>query len=329
MALVVAAVVAFAFIQGLYVVRIIQGIFPNVKESKLYKLGAFCFQSGPVIIYIISSIVVYFLALLKLNFADSHPRWQVIAHGIFAVYLWLNVAFNYFAAMIRPAGAPPKQRELYEEGYQAPEGIEFCELCNRLRTYGTHHCSKCQSCFRMRCHHSYFINNCIGLGNYLYYFRFLLFSTVALAYGWYMTYTPYHACYIHNHTKSDISIQYPALNYYVCRDFGEIPLLFVAVLIASMVIWPLFLFHIVLLAADLSTSSFIKYLQNSKSTRSFIVSLTRKCCRRQRRIKLNILVRNRVRSWMRLFLPTFIVLPDEITIDDVIDSEDGVHVQMI
>lgn len=59
---------------------------------------------------------------------------------------------------------------------------KICKKCNNIKPPRTHHCSVCQACVVKMDHHCPWVNNCVGHGNYRYFYGFLLWTTVATFY---------------------------------------------------------------------------------------------------------------------------------------------------
>ena len=300
----------FVTLQFVIIFKCIKSLRPDIKDKRCYKYFKFMLNCGPVFSFLILSIIVYFLKLLKLNFGktDNHHWTEIVIHSFFAVYIWINVTFNYLAAMLTKPGKPPKLAEL-NEMHRCNTDLDFCKSCERLRNYGTHHCDECNTCVRMLCHHSYFVNNCIGLTNFAYYFCFLCYAFVGLVYGLIMTYAPFYACIIRDNQRPNARMRYAYIDFYTCQDLGELPLIFIAVAIALMVIFCLLIFHITLLAADLSLISFRHHIKSRENFYPFLRSYIRKCCMKHRRVKLLVLLKQQKRTWKRFLWPTFSELP--------------------
>lgn len=57
---------------------------------------------------------------------------------------------------------------------------DICQICRKYVPPRTFHCLTCQSCIMRRDHHNYWLDCCIGLENYRYYFAGLWCSMIAL-----------------------------------------------------------------------------------------------------------------------------------------------------
>ena len=105
-----------------------------------------------------------------------------VAISMVGVFLLMNALFNYTKAVLSPAGLPPPfekaQLELMElsERQITPRK---CGKCNLLKPPRAHHCSVCGVCVMKMDHHCPWINNCVGIANYRYFFLFLFFLAQA------------------------------------------------------------------------------------------------------------------------------------------------------
>ena len=337
MAIIAVAVTLFVIFQIYIISKVLLKVNPNIKQRHFYKWIKRVSYCLPVFVLIVGSIILYFVKIIHLHFV-SWKEWNPYIHSIFAIYLWTNVVFNYLAAAVSKPGRPPRKGEiLLENNLLYPTTITtlteiinskdlisqlcFCEKCERLSTYGTQHCNKCNTCFRMLCHHSYIVNNCIGLANFVYYFSFLVYGFIGLSYSLLMLYGPFYACYIHDHNFSKVSLKYPALSQQICHGLGEIPLLFIIVAVAFVLHVALLLLHCLLLAADLSYNTFMKNLKVSSDKLNTLKSLFKKTFHRHRRMKFNLLLRVRKESWVKFLYPSFVTLPDDLCVDDLFDEE--------
>lgn len=58
-----------------------------------------------------------------------------------------------------------------------------CRTCHTVKPARSKHCSICGKCVLVADHHCIWVNNCIGKGNYLYFFCFLFANTISMVYG--------------------------------------------------------------------------------------------------------------------------------------------------
>ena len=58
-----------------------------------------------------------------------------------------------------------------------------CRTCRVAKPARSKHCTICNKCVLIQDHHCIWANNCIGLGNYIYFYSFLIDNTLALSYG--------------------------------------------------------------------------------------------------------------------------------------------------
>ena len=58
-----------------------------------------------------------------------------------------------------------------------------CRSCRIAKPARSKHCSICNRCVLLQDHHCIWANNCIGKGNYIYFYGFLIDNTLAMSYG--------------------------------------------------------------------------------------------------------------------------------------------------
>lgn len=58
-----------------------------------------------------------------------------------------------------------------------------CQTCHKIKPARSKHCSICNKCILMVDHHCIWVNNCIGKGNYKYFYGFLLSNVMLLSYS--------------------------------------------------------------------------------------------------------------------------------------------------
>lgn len=57
-----------------------------------------------------------------------------------------------------------------------------CKKCNNPKPMRSHHCSSCKRCVLKMDHHCPWLNNCVGLYNYRYFYSFLFWTSLATFY---------------------------------------------------------------------------------------------------------------------------------------------------
>lgn len=114
-----------------------------------------------------------------------------------------------------------------------------CNRCNgRFRPPRAHHCRICNICVRKMDHHCPVVGNCVGWGNYKFFFLLLLYSSILCTFG---------------------SISYLVKFYLLPWDSGEVVnemLLLSGASIASLyclILWPFACVHFFLLRANRTT----------------------------------------------------------------------------
>jgi len=137
-------------------------------------------------------IIVYFRLLFPLLFELRSARG--CAHAAASAWLSFNILFNYGACVRTPPGAPPPLFDAVEEGgvlappggaqpLRLPPGARWCRRCANVKPALAHHCSICARCVVKMDHHCPWVNNCVGLKNYRYFFNFLAYLWAGCLYA--------------------------------------------------------------------------------------------------------------------------------------------------
>ncbi|KAI8336249.1 DHHC palmitoyltransferase-domain-containing protein [Chlamydoabsidia padenii] len=151
--------------------------------------------------------IVIGVSLLILSFATT-SQWIILAPALGG---WsspqivttlgplnlgiLILGYYYYMAIVTEPGKVPDGWEPPYSLIPAPEevhankgetGPRYCRSCDAYKPPRAHHCRVCRRCILKMDHHCPWINNCVGHGNYPYFFRFILFVSLTCGYALYL-----------------------------------------------------------------------------------------------------------------------------------------------
>ncbi|KAI9912542.1 hypothetical protein PsorP6_005430 [Peronosclerospora sorghi] len=125
---------------------------------------------------------------------------SVVGCMLFAYYKVVLTDPGYVTPSVLQRIQDAIQNAMEEGGKKNPPMINSCYRCNRLKPFRAHHCSFCNRCvlkmgtcgkviYRVHylssrlCadHHCPWVANCIGEGNYKYFFQFVVYAFLALS----------------------------------------------------------------------------------------------------------------------------------------------------
>lgn len=268
---------------------------PHWKLSRIIGKGAHIFLlstlSGLIFITIRYHHFVYLPLLLK----NENPLDSIegILHLIFSTWVWINILGNYYhTAFMHPgsdgryfsrrmkfeyaklasygveieqaptvevnpdqdiattsSGTPlasfiPRTKGIFQEKvgpvsgiYWKPKRTQFCTICCCAISYRDHHCP--------------FTGNCIGLRNYSNFFLGLFYCVLGSTYALLLTWPFFYHCNV-------LPVFYSFDQQTVCMILGANSYIFLPTLLGFWVSICIFVSHVVLLLADLSTYDVLK-----------------------------------------------------------------------
>lgn len=165
-------------------------------------------NAHPSVKYLFGSwIWLYFLDFFILT---SFIYYLDISFWIFDIWEAASILQLVFLIVVSLKSPSYTVRDQYDEAALALLGdpsLEMkkkvsgavCQLCNSTRPLRSYHCSICGRCVIRHDHHSLTINQCIGYGNQIFYFLFLLASIVSYLTWWYAVVRWITIAFITNH----------------------------------------------------------------------------------------------------------------------------------
>ncbi|CAK8994080.1 Palmitoyltransferase ZDHHC12-A (Zinc finger DHHC domain-containing protein 12-A) [Durusdinium trenchii] len=81
-----------------------------------------------------------------------------------------------------PSAPSARRRHPWQEQHmQSGAKLRFCKACQMHQPLRTKHCRDCEQCIRTHDHHCPWVGTCVGEGNRVYFFWFLIFQWLELA----------------------------------------------------------------------------------------------------------------------------------------------------
>ncbi|XP_028414632.1 palmitoyltransferase ZDHHC3-like [Dendronephthya gigantea] len=301
MAIVLVLAGGVGIIQVAFIITTIQKACPGLNKYSAVRQAIRIVQVSPFVLMIASAIWLFFLVFLPVKLENPYSSKEGLFLIITASYLWLNVTFNYFAAMLKSPGYPLTVSEMEESGLSPEVDSILCYKCDRVKASDTHHCATCRSCVTMMCHHCPFTNNCVGLKNYSYFYLFICFSNVGLLFSLYMTYDPFYHCMVYNGEHLSLLPWYPPG---ICTQLGDFAVIFIPVAFMAMFGGAMFVLQTLLLLTDFSTIDLLTKLQRSPNLWHFgRLILDRMVKHKKRRFKVMFWYSRE--RWWQFLVPSF------------------------
>lgn len=305
MALVLMLAGGVGFIQVMFIINTVQKVFPGLRNFPAFQQAINIIQVSPMIFMVATAIWFFFVVFLPAKLEHPYSTKEGLLLIAVACYLWVNVTFNYFAAMLKSPGHPLTLQEMEEAGLSCDDDGVPCPKCNGVKTQETHHCGTCGRCVTMMCHHCPFTNNCVGLENYSYFFLFICYSVVGLVFSLYMTYDPFYHCMVYSSEQLSLLPWYPPG---ICRQLGDYAVLFIPVAFMAMFGTAMLCLQSVLLLSDLSTIDLLTGAQRSRKCGLFGKMLLKRIVENRKR-RWRIMFYHSREHWWQFFIPSFNVPP--------------------
>lgn len=102
------------------------------------------------------------------------------------LFIVLTPAFGLLAASVGPETSKKHTKgalDLFDYDYLLFYPNVICHTCRLPKPARSRHCRICNECVLAADHHCVWINNCVGRGNYLHFYAFLLCNTLSMAYS--------------------------------------------------------------------------------------------------------------------------------------------------
>lgn len=131
-----------------------------------------------------ASIHIYCtLVLYKKLYFNLIQHLFPLEHVLIPLLLLFPLIFGYFTIITIPTKPSnlSKDRFCYDNLIYFPNLI--CRTCKNLKPARSKHCSICGTCILLADHHCIWVNNCIGLGNYQYFYSFLISNCILFNYS--------------------------------------------------------------------------------------------------------------------------------------------------
>lgn len=80
-------------------------------------------------------------------------------------------------------GCQPGSAQEYDYDYILYYPNVQCRTCHIEKPARSRHCNLCRECVLVADHHCVWVNNCIGKGNYQFFYAFLVVNVISLSYG--------------------------------------------------------------------------------------------------------------------------------------------------
>ena len=163
----------------------------------LKMLDAVFRHAGIVLVSFATALIAFiaWIVLIKMlpRVAQLYSLWWTWNMTL-GVFLLSSIYFNYCMAVFTPPGNSKDITHSIDKIYSFPSDcpdlnsmlgkglLQNCNKCRVAKPPRSHHCRVCKSCVLKMDHHCPWINNCVGHGNYRYFFSFMFYIVIATTY---------------------------------------------------------------------------------------------------------------------------------------------------
>lgn len=123
-----------------------------------------------------------FIVLVTIFFRHTYHKVPD-PHPVLYTALLAALAVTFILAVFKP---PVYHSPLHPHVWRHDNLIFFpseCATCGFQRPPRSRHCRYCGHCMVLYDHHCIWLNNCVGLGNYQWFYSFLLMNVIDMTYG--------------------------------------------------------------------------------------------------------------------------------------------------
>ena len=202
-------------------------------------------------LFFVIGLSYFFIVFYPLSVGQPFYHFWGFVHITFAIWIWVNLVFNYYMAVIVHPGrvetvATGKHSEsIYDGKHWRPPSYHYCSVCQENVAYMDHHCP--------------FTGNCTGLKNYSYFLLFLIYGVFGLGYALWMSFPFFNLCVLRKVWWVLGYMQFIEQQS-VCTELGPHAYIGLAVLGGFYVTVNMTVLQLLLLFADLSSYDILKNL---------------------------------------------------------------------
>ncbi|KAL3233070.1 Palmitoyltransferase SWF1 [Nakaseomyces bracarensis] len=155
---------------------------PVILDNTRYRYKFYLVPGFYLAVYLYMAHTFYAKALYFIE----HRLYTVEKYIIIPILLILPLTFLVLSIAVKPEtieNRRPDSADKYAYDHLIYYPNHECRTCKQEKPARSKHCSVCDTCILLADHHCVWINNCVGMGNYFYFFSFLVSNIVLLGYA--------------------------------------------------------------------------------------------------------------------------------------------------